>query len=153
IFPTVLGDVVYINDGERISAWDSATLGLIWQVSPTRTSAAQRPGMEEAGFFANAQAGSQMKEDDASVTIGSGTAVAVAATAENGVRRGDKRVHAIDAASGKLLWSVDPAYLSPKLENSAVRGPVVIDADTVVIALRRTRQFMRGDTALYEVGL
>src|SRR5262245_26561192 len=46
IFPTVQGEVVYVNDGERISAWDSATLGLIWQVAPARTSVAQRAGFD-----------------------------------------------------------------------------------------------------------
>jgi outer membrane protein assembly factor BamB len=159
MFPTVQGDVVYVNDGERITAWDSATLGQVWQVSPTRTSAALRQFNDDNGFFPNAQPGAFMKDDVASVTILNGIAIAVTGQPENGMRRGDKRVHAIEIASGKLLWSVDPAFLSPKLQNAdgsspaSVRGPAVIDADTVVLALRRTRQFMRGDTSLYEVGL
>jgi outer membrane protein assembly factor BamB len=152
IFPTIQGDTVYVNDGERISAWDAATLGLIWQVAPGRMTVSQRAAIEESNFFA-VQSGALMKEDAATVAMLNGVAVAVTGTAENNTRRGDKRVHAIDAATGKLMWSIDPAFLSPKLEGASVRGPIAIDADTVVLSLRRTRQFMRGDTALYEAGL
>jgi outer membrane protein assembly factor BamB len=152
IFPSVQGEAIYVNDGERISAWDSATLGLLWQVSPGRSAMSQRQVIDDTNFF-GVQSGALMKEDVASVTMADGVVVGVTGQPENGMRRGDRRVHAIDAASGRLMWSVDPAFLSSKIEGATVRGPAVIDAGTVVLAVRKTRQFMRGDTALYEVGL
>jgi outer membrane protein assembly factor BamB len=148
IIPTLREGVVYVNDGRRISAWDAATLGELWQVTPSRVNARSDFDFND-GFV---QSGAMQKEDAATVTVSQGVAVAVTGIAEARGRRGDRRIHAIEAATGRLMWSVDPALLSEQLVGGAVYGPPVVEADTVVVAVRSVG-FMRRETRLYMVGL
>ncbi len=150
IIPTLKDGVVYVNDGRRITAWDAATLGELWQVAPSRIS--PRTGAELDFGDSFVQSGATQKEDAATVTVGQGVAVAVTGIAEARGRRGDRRLHAIQAATGRLLWSIDPAALSDKLIGGAVYGPPLIEADTVVIAVRSVG-FTRRETKLYMVGV
>jgi len=153
MIPTLSNGVVYVNDGRRITAWDSATLGELWQVTPSRTSTnSARPVQDDdfgGGFF---QAGAVQKEDAATVTLGNGIAVGVTGMAEGRQRLGDRRLHAIEAATGRLLWSIDPATLSNKLVGGAVYGQPLVEADTIVLAMRSLGT-MRRDTRHYLVGV
>ncbi|HYE60917.1 MAG TPA: PQQ-binding-like beta-propeller repeat protein [Phycisphaerales bacterium] len=150
IIPTLKAGVVYVNDGRRISAWDAATLGELWQVNTGPASISPRAVEEDLGLFI--QPGATQKEDAATVCVSNGIAVGVTGIAEGRGRRGDRRMHAIDSATGRTLWSIDPATLSEKLAGGAVYGPPVIEADTIVVAMRSTG-VVRRDTRLHLVGV
>jgi hypothetical protein len=79
--------------------------------------------------------------DTASVTIAGSTLFATTGVPTQGGRDGDGRLHALDADTGRVLWSVDPGGLATGLEQSHVRGPALVDADTVIVAARR---YIRG---------
>lgn len=148
VFPSVAGGLVYVNDGEGVSAWDAATLAPAWQsriggVVPTTSRGDSMFGLVGTQSWA---------EDPASVTVGSGIAVAPLGIPENGVRRGDRRVFAMDAITGRALWAVDVADLEPRLEEASVRGPAIIEEDTVVLFARKASQ-VRRTSALFLVGL
>jgi len=150
VFPSVVGDSVFVNNGESISAWDSATLSPLWIVTPSRQPVIVRDRFEDNFSFMPNSRG--LKEDVASVTVSGNVALGATGIPESGQRRGDRRIHAVNTTNGGLLWSVDPSWLDPRLEGAFVRGPIVVDGNTAVIALRRPGMFRRV-TNLYQVGI
>lgn len=148
VFPTVVGDRVLVNDGERLGAWDSTTLAPLWR-SDLAPSGSARQGPEQMFALTGLQGWS---EDAATVSVGSGVAVAPMGNPEGGQRRGDRRVQARDVATGRLLWMVDPGELGPELDEAVVRGPALIDGDTVVLSVRKASAIRR-TSVLFLVGL
>jgi len=158
VFPSVVGDVVYTNDGRSIAAWDRFTLQVLWRVAPSDSAesdgenAIATRGRGERTVY---RAGQTTLEDSASVTVVGGgvgggvggVLVATTGLAVQGGRDGDARVHAIDAASGKVLWSASPAAQSPMLSTAVVRGPAIVDGDTVIVTMRKPPQTRRMSTA------
>ncbi|MBS0197261.1 MAG: PQQ-binding-like beta-propeller repeat protein [Planctomycetes bacterium] len=158
VFPTVAGGVVYATDGVHLSAWDAATLGPLWQAKPANAPASFSWGSDEALQF-TISGGKYELEDVASVAVGGGVAITATGLPYNGQRTGDKRVHAFDAVSGTPLWSIETANLDQRVTGQrdtssacVVRGPVVIDADTAVLALRKPGPARR-ITSLYLAGV
>ncbi len=161
ILPVLEGDRVYVNDGRRISAWDAATLGELWQVSPSTQDSGAR-GYNDLTIELNrgyARTGATPKEDLSTVAVSQGLVVGAMGVPEANERRGDRRVYAVEAATGRVRWSLDPSWLTDKLAGTIVVGPPVIDADTVVLALRdagygrqESRLFLAG-VNLYTGGL
>lgn len=156
VFPTVVGDVVYTNDGRSIAAWDRFTLQVLWRVSPSNAEfgvdagetdgePALAPGVRQERTIY--RPGQTSLEDSASVTVVGGVVVATTGLAVQGGRDGDARVHAIDAATGRVLWSASPAAQSPVLATAIVRGPAVVDGDTVLVSMRKPPQTRRMATA------
>ena len=84
---------------------------------------------------------------------GGGTGIGAAGgIPEGGSRRQDRRLHAYDALTGRPLWSVDVSTLDPRLDETVVRGPAVIEGDTAVVAMRKANMSRRV-SALYLVGV
>jgi len=158
IFPTFYGNAIYISDGLRVGAWDSATLAPIWTMQPTGRSLSQLYNVDELfqyGMSSN-RAG---VEDSSTVTVGSGIAVMVGGVAYNNGRVGDNNVYGFDALTGRRLWAMDVGAIDiragaavDRQAAASVRGNAVIDGGTVVLALRRGGQTRR-ISSLYLVGL
>jgi outer membrane protein assembly factor BamB len=160
IFPTVYGGLLYATDGMRISAWDASTLTPIWSAQPgTRTFVQLYRGDEllQFGMGGGDRGGI---EDTASIAAGNGVVVMAGGIAYNGGRVGDDRIYAYNANDGSPLWSVDPSQFEARTsiggrenQNSAsVRGNIVIDGDTAVVAVKRSGQ-VRRLSSLYLVGI
>lgn len=149
VFPSVAGDVVYVNDGERIGAYDRDTLSPIWVHAASGGAAGTR---EDEILLSRPGYAMRTFEDVASCTVSGDVVLAVTGFAVNGRRVGDARLHALDARDGRRLWAVQERLVDPALVSSAVRGPVLVDGDTVVAAVRRVGTFAR-DTKLYLMGL
>jgi outer membrane protein assembly factor BamB len=134
VFPVVSGDALYVNDGINVSALDRDTLSLLWQLRPQQVGA----GTPDPSDLINGRPGYSRKfEDVTTCAVGGGVVVAPMGLAVNGQRSGDSRIHGIDARTGRVLWSVSLSRLDPGLGFASVRGPAVIDGDTVVLTLRR----------------
>ncbi len=128
IEPTVAGETIYVNTGEELSAWDRLTLSPRWS----------RKRFADMGddHVRNLGAGARFSglQDTASVAVSGSTVVFTTGLARQGRREGDARVHAVDAATGADLWSVDIAALDATLTEAWVRGPAMIDQGVVVVA-------------------
>jgi outer membrane protein assembly factor BamB len=146
IFPAVRGDWMYVNDGLSIGALDPATLAPIWRTRPAGRSV---PVVTDTNLAMGNWKG---LEDVAGVTVAGRLVLAVTGTPSAGTRTGDRRVHALDAESGRVIWSVDTARLDPVLRETSVRGPIVVDGDTVVVSARRPSGSNR-TIGLYLIGL
>lgn len=158
IFPTVEGDRVYATDGMRLWARDAFTLAPLWMSSPTGRSLTEMFNTDEPMQIGIVGARSGI-EDPATVTATQGLVIFAGGVAFNGGRAGDLRVHAVDAATGAARWSTDLATvertrLGGREANStiAARGNLVVDGDTVVVAVRLAGQ-LRRITTLHLVGL
>lgn len=142
VMPTVVGDLVLVNDGEYLGAWDRFTLAMRWRIRPPGGSG----GVESRAFTTSVnyrQSLGQSLEDASFITAAGAVALATTGLARNGVRDGDGRVHAVEIATGRLLWSAAIEGLDPALAQGSVRGPVLVDADTVVVCVRTFVQFRR----------
>ncbi len=147
IFPAVVGNVVYINDSRNIAAFDAATLSLLWRTQPTGAFT-----RNPATNFAFGTANSRALEDIAGITAARGMVLAVTGQPINSDRSGDGRLHALDAATGQVKWSLDLESLDERLQGASVRGLPVIEGDVVVVGVRRPG-LLRRVTTLYMVGL
>lgn len=140
IMPACVGDVLYVNDSFGVSAWDRLTLTPLWRARPMPIAGLELdPGADPIDNsrtvldYGNTRA----LEDSAQVAVAGGVAVAATGWLRDGERHGDPRIHAFDTASGRPLWSVALAALDPSLVEGGARGPILIDQDTVVVAVRR----------------
>ncbi len=130
--PLVDGDTVYVNDGNTVSALDRFTLRPRW-----RFEAPPREGERIPRGFPG-----RLLDDTNSVTLAG--PYALAATGRMAVtepRAGE--LVALERGTGRIAWSVDVSKLDPAFEGSGVRGPVAVDGQTVVVALRRAERGRR----------
>ncbi len=135
-FPGVVGDTVYLNDGLSIGAWDRATLVPLWHFVPA--SPTGEPEVVEENPRTPLDIAARQFEECSTVTVASGIVVATTGFASSNYGRvHDPRTHALDAGTGKVLWSVDPSSLDKQLVESSVRGPALLSGDTVVLTLGR----------------
>ncbi len=147
VMPAVLGETLFVNDGDSLAALDASTLAELWRsaqqpITSRRTNEDMYWGMPN----------SRSLEDVASATVARGVVVAALGHARGGGRDGDTRIHAFDAASGRELWAVDPAYLEDRLLGVSVRGAPIIEGDVVVLGVRKPT-FLSRVTSLYMIGL
>jgi len=140
--PTVAGDTLYINDGIWISAWDRYTLDLRWvaDLSPAPVPGDVAEVIEDRD---RPRVFARRLEDANTLTVHGRVLLAATGLALDGRRDGDGRVHALDARTGRRLWSVELASLDPRLGDGSVRGPIVAEADTAVLAVRRVDRGQR----------
>jgi outer membrane protein assembly factor BamB len=136
VLPTVAGDLLLVNDGDRIAAFDAATLERLW-VSEPAADAQLDPGEARRPRHA-----SQM-EDSVSVTAGGSVGVAATGRLYGRRRFGDPRVHGLDLSDGRVIWSVRAAGVDPALGGATVFGPVVVSGDTAVIGFFTFAQLRR----------
>ncbi|MEM0983987.1 MAG: PQQ-binding-like beta-propeller repeat protein [Planctomycetota bacterium] len=129
--PVIDNDTLIINDGSSVTAWDRFTLRRLWQA----------PGGADAPSAAslNRLRQSGRSVDDASTLTVAGRVV-LAATSENSNPRSSptSRLFAFDRDTGQTIWSIDPAVFDERLEGALVRGPVSVEGDTVVVAMRKS---------------
>lgn len=150
IFPTVAGETLLVSNGEWVASFDAATLAERWKVTPG--SMRTRLGDQSEPFFGVINSNPGQPDDVSAVTVSGGVAVTIGGFPESGARKSDRRVHALDEQTGRVLWSVDVTSLDPRLEETSARGPVVIDGDVAVVAMRKSN-LARRVAALYLVGL
>jgi len=145
VLPTVAGEMVIVNDGTMVSAWDRFTLAERWRVNPAISEAVPAGGAAAGG---GARRGARLDQpgyrgwalnptDVAIVTAKARTAVAATGRELSGSRDGDTRVSAMDTLTGRVKWSVDLAGVDPSLVDAVVRGPVAIDEGVVVVGARK----------------
>lgn len=138
VMPFAAGDVLYINDAVGVSAWDRLTLTPLWRTRPAE--AGVEPGQEpdpDSDRTVLDYGNTRSLEDASQVCVSSGIAVASTGWVRDGERRGDPRIHAFDAATGRPLWSIALAAIDPSLTEGGARGSLLIEQDTVVVAVRR----------------
>lgn len=136
--PVVAGDLIYLADGNTVSAVDRFTLRPVWQVA--------MGGREpDAVMTINERARvGRLLEDAGTVAVSGDLAVAAGGLARGGTRDGDGSIYAVDARDGRVRWRVDPAELEG-LNDASVRGPATIVDDTVIVTVRqsiRTRRLV-----------
>jgi len=139
--PSVSGDLVYVNDGERVSAWDRFTLTLRW-----RQHVDSPPSMSTA--FAAASTLEEMNR----VAVQEPYAVAVTGLSLLGRPTPERTVTAFDARTGDALWSRTLLQISPQFDESMLRGSAVIEEGTVIVAAVKQSQQKRM-VGLYLIGL
>lgn len=141
--PLVVGDTIYVNDGVSVAARDRFTLQVRWSV---------KIGTPEDPATRGGYRGPAIYEEPTSVSLYGRTLVA-ASGQRSSDRDGDVTVHALDAPSGKELWTAVLARLDPQLETGcAARGAPMIDGGEVVVAVRKGSTGRRIATS-YLVGL
>lgn len=147
VFPTAVGDTIYVNDGVFVAARDRFTLQTRWSVRPVSEEGSPDPWAPR-----RANVATRMVEDSCTVTVQCHTVIAAMGLAHSGDREGEPGLFALDARTGRVVWSALLPRLDPQLEGAVVRGPAMIDGDTVIVAARRSSQGRR-IVGAYLVGL
>lgn len=147
VMPAAVGDVLYINDSFGVSAWDRLTLTPIWRTRPPASGADPQDDPAESSRTVLDFGNTRALEDSSQVSVAGGVVVASSGWVRDGERHGDPRIHAFDAVTGRSLWSVALASIDPALAEAGARGTLLIDQDTVVVALRRVAANRRVSSA------
>ncbi|MEM8836115.1 MAG: PQQ-binding-like beta-propeller repeat protein [Planctomycetota bacterium] len=126
VFPLVVGDTVFINDGIAVSAWNRFTLEPLWQ----RTLASTTDTISIT---------SQQRIDEPSaIAYERGRVVALMGL----VHRRDpspRVLVGLDAETGGVLWSFDLSRaVGLDTEESRLRGPVVIDEGVAIVRMSKS---------------
>lgn len=134
--PLCVDDLVLINDGASVSAWDRFTLTARWTYTGDVYTAPETQRGRRFGFdrFANYSIG--QGEDPACVSARGRYAIAATGRlAQNS--QGDDHVSAFDLSTGRLAWTLTMTEVDPALAEATVRGPIEIVGNTAVLALRK----------------
>jgi len=154
MFPTVFGDLVYVTDGSSVNALDRFTLAPVWSanIAPIESDPSSGPfdpSGEESVFLPGLP---RQLDDSPTVAVGGGVAVVCSGLPYQNGRDDTQRVHAYDAATGRLLWNVHLAQLGEGFENAGIRGAPIIEGDTLILGVKKTGQARRL-LGLYLVGI
>ncbi len=131
--PVILDDTLITNDGITISCFDRFTLRPRWRVT-TNILDTEEQDRTSKGVRSRI---ARTVEDMSSVTIHDGTVYVAAGLARTGGRTGDNRILAIDVDGGGILRSTTLDEIDPQLAGSTVRGSIIIDGDTLIMAARK----------------
>lgn len=125
--PTVIGDTVYVNNSETISAWNRFTLSPIWRVK------LQGPVQQPLQI-----GGQRNVEELATIHVADGIAIALTGLRIQGDLATERRLVAIDAETGRPLWNrrIDD-YKQSGLEDAAIRGPALVDQGLVIFGIEK----------------
>lgn len=142
VFPSIVGERVVVNDGVWVRAFDRFTLEPLW--STQAPGAPSDPDGRAWEARISVQTGPRL-EDHLAVASDAGLVVAVTGLgiASEQMRLGDGRVHAIEADTGLVRWSVDPTVLDERLADASIRGPAVVSDGVVVVTLRQSARIRR----------
>lgn len=143
LFPLVSGDTVFATDGLWIGAWDRFTLTPRWRTKP-RGADNERETLEEL-YAAAAYRQNRSRDIEEATTLALHGRLLLGATGlvADGGREGDPRLHALDAVTGRILWSTYIDEIDPQLDESSTRGPAVFEGDLAVVAVRKISQSRR----------
>lgn len=136
VMPSCVGDLVVVNDGMSVTAWDRFTLTPRWTLTPGGApGAGDQNGLGRRERFGW---GMQSGGDDPCTVSAAGRTVVVS-TGRNPAtgQEGDNRISGIDLTTGRLEWSVALNSIEASLEDAAVRGPVEIVGNTAIVSIRR----------------
>ncbi len=134
VMPSVTDDTIYINSGDLIAAYDRYTLSPRWPERRFETSGVNA----QARAIARRNTSRGVSLDDTSTIVVAGPwLVAVTGTPASGRRLGDPSVHALDAQTGEIAWSVDVARLDPALDSAIIRGRPIVHGGVVIVAASR----------------
>lgn len=139
--PTVVGDTVFVSDGQTVSAWNRFTLALLWRL--------KMDGAISGPYTARPDAG---PVESAMVTVGEHrVAVVSGLRLENQVRE-MRHLVVMDAESGRVLWTKGPFDTGiDDAQESMFVGPALISEGTVVLRVEKDATSRRLD-GLYLVG-
>lgn len=140
ILPAVAGDVVIVNNASRIDGLDRFTLAPLWSIR-ARDALRQSSGR-------NTPPVSRL-EDGAWVHVAGPIGLAATGFATDSGREGDRRLHAFEVRSGRVLWSLDPASVDRRLEGYSVRGEPTIVEGVAVVPMRRNSTVRRISGSLF----
>ncbi len=139
VFPLVIGDRVFLNDGYRVTAFDRYSLRAQW--------------VSELSQELEVEVQSMRINEPTSLAYAPGLILgATGVVGDNGERWGDPRLHAVDIDSGERRWSVRPVDLDGRLRGAIFRGPPVIEGDIAVALVRRADPTLRA-TSVFMVGI
>ncbi len=121
--PTVVGDIVYVNDAQTISAWNRFTLSLLWRV---RVDA----GRLNANAFVR-----DLLEEVIGLASDGETVVALTGIPAQFDRGSSRRaLIGLDALSGRVLWTrTIEDFGEESLMESMLSGPPLIDEGVTVL--------------------
>lgn len=139
--PTVVGDTVFVSDGQTVSAWNRFTLALLWRL--------RMEGAISGPYTLRPDSG---PVESAVVTVGEGRAAVVSGLRiENQVRE-VRHLVVLDAESGRVLWTQGPFDTGiDDPEESMFVPPALISEGTVVLRVEKDATSRRLD-GLYLVG-
>ena len=125
--PTVVGDTVFVNNSETISAWNRFTLSPRWRVK------LQGPVRQTIALSAQRNI-----EELSTVHVADGIAVALTGLRIAGNQETERRLVAIDAQTGRPLWNKRiEDFRGSGLEDSAIRGPLMVDQGLVIFGVEK----------------
>ncbi|MCA9271877.1 MAG: PQQ-binding-like beta-propeller repeat protein [Phycisphaerales bacterium] len=127
--PVLAGDVVLLNDGNRLTAWDRLTLERLWQYEPDAN--AMRSSIEVPGRFQR-RIGENEIRDATVVAAAGGVAVGVLIPSGSRAENINPELHAVSLESGEGIWSLVPSRLRSDWADAVFSGPPVIVEGTVV---------------------
>lgn len=136
--PVVIGDVVLVNEGLLLRAWDRLTGHLRWSRSFGRVA-----GLRPSGAVG----------DLGEIAARGAAAVTVVGHAFGGGRDGSGEIVRFDPTTSRERWRVQPESLAEggALNGVFVAGPPLIEGDIVVVPLRKVNS--RLETIDYVAGL
>tara|TARA_R110000737_G_scaffold251825_3_gene261360 strand:- start:62049 stop:66524 length:4476 start_codon:yes stop_codon:yes gene_type:complete len=137
--PVVRGDWLITNDGITISCFDRFTLRPHWRV-PTITLDTEEQDRTSEGIRSRI---ARTVEDMSSASIVDDVVYAAAGLARTGGRTGDDRLLALDLETGAILNQTRLEVLDPSLSESTIRGSIIIDGDTLIVAARKNLRRQR----------
>lgn len=138
VAPLVEDNLLFTNDGFTISCFDRFTLRPIWRVQ-TSDPDIEIPVTPDA----RARLG-RIIEDATTISSDSAGAIYTAAgIPRSGDQASQARLLKLDRASGQSIWSRELASLDPSLHEADIRGPIVVDQGTIVLAARTSNRRQR----------
>lgn len=139
IFPTVVGDEVYVNDGRFVGRWDRFTLSERWRVRPRATRTGGATGITNRND--RRRFASQTVRPLQTVAVSDDRVVALT-TQGTDRRTRVSWVHGLDRQTGDAVWSWRPA-LDEGADAPEPMGSTPIFENTVIVAAERQIQAQR----------
>jgi outer membrane protein assembly factor BamB len=125
--PTVVGDTVYVNDTQTITAWNRFTLSQKWRVKLDGIQG-RRYAIGPTSNF----------EELSSVSADATYVVALTGLAIQNTDTPRRALVCMDQRNGRVLWNrVLDEYRIPEFEESRFRGPAVLDQGLVLILVEK----------------
>lgn len=137
--PAIVGDMVLVNDGMAISAWDRLTLRLRYRVTSDGLGGVD--GVQR--FDQLTRAGADLIEP-ASVIIHGNTAIGTMGLTGSAGTAGERTIMAVDVRNGTKVWEVRPAEVGgDAVEGSEPHGAPIVEDGVAVVRMRRSVRTQR----------
>jgi len=141
--PTITPNLVIVNDGSAVGAWDR------FSMTPRWTQSLLGDGGEGDAGASRLRRGAARPDAPTTVTVSGDAAFAVGGFNEFRRTSTDRIVHAFEIETGRRLWSTDPADLDRAFEGASPSGPIALESGVAVVLMRRALRAQR----LTSVGL